>query len=193
MSSGDKGNVPFRFTLAEANKIIQLPAVDRFMRRLFTLNTRDWDIPYLAGYSKDGKWIYIDRDLKKWIWLGKSINTDRFLILHEHVEKSIIDALRELQGRELQTLLSLLRMLNADDQPYYHAHGVATCGEEYAVHLQYSASGLTSYNRFMLTQVKRAEDERIRRVPTDLDMTPYYGSDARDARLRRVMEARMSS
>lgn len=193
MSGGDKTNIPFRFTLAEANKIIQLPAVDRFMRRLFTLNTRDWDIPYLAGYSKDGKWIYIDRDLKKWIWLGKSINTDRFLILHEHVEKSIIDALRELQGRELQELLIFLRMLNADDQPYYHAHGVATCGEEYAVHLQYGANGLTSYNRFMLTQVKRAEDERIRRVPSGLDMAPYQGTDPMDVRLRHVIEQRMAA
>ena len=38
MSSGDKGNVPFKYTLAEANKIIQLSQVDRYMRRPATEN-----------------------------------------------------------------------------------------------------------------------------------------------------------
>jgi hypothetical protein len=192
MSSGDKGNVPFKFTLAEANKIIQLPQVDRYMRRPASINTRSWDIPYLAGYSQDGRTIYIDRDLQPWFWRGKPITCDRFLFLHEHVEKSIIDALAELQGRELQELLILLSMLNKDADTYYHAHGVATRAEEYGVHLQFGASGLTSYNRFMDTQIKRAEDERIRRVPADLDMTPYSGTDVKDVRLRRVMEARMT-
>jgi hypothetical protein len=192
MSGGDS-NVPFKYTLAEANKVIQLAQVDRFMRRPATINSRDWDIPYLAGYSQDGRTIYIDRDLKKWVWLGKPVNTDRFLFLHEHLEKSVIDALAELEGRELQELLILLRMLTKDDEVYYHAHGVATCAEEYGVHLQYGASGLVSYNRFMDTQIKRAGDERIRRVPTDLDMTPYKGTDAKDVKLRRIMEARMAA
>ena len=151
MSSGDKGNVPFKYTLEESNKIIQLSQVDRYMRRYATINSHGWDIPYLAGYSKDGKTIYIDRDLKKWEWLGKWVNTDRFLFLHEKVEKSIIDALNELAGRELQELLILLRMLNKNDEVYFHAHGVATCAEEYGVKLQYHENGLVSYNRFMLT------------------------------------------
>jgi len=192
MSTGDK-NVPVKFTLNEANKIIQLPQVDRYMRRNPVLNTRDWDIPYLAGYSKDGMMIFIDRDLQKWQWLGKLIDCDRFLFLHEKVEKAILDALNELQGRELELLLSLLCMLRANDEPYFPAHGVATCAEEYGVRLQYGPSGLVSYNRFMLTQIKRAEDERIRRVPFNLDMTPYQGTDAMDVRLRRVMEARMTA
>ena len=82
-------------------------------------------------------------------------------------------------------------MLTKDDDVYYHAHGVATCAEEYGVHLQYGASGLKSYNRFMDTQIKRAEDERIAASRLDLDMTPYEGKDAKDVKLRRVMEARM--
>ena len=45
----------------------------------------------------------------------------------------------------------------------------------------------------MSMEFKRAEDERIRRVPSDLDMTPYQGIDARDVKLRRVMEARMAA
>lgn len=191
MSSGDK-NVPFKFTLEESNRIIQLPQVNRYMQRHAVISAREWDIPYLAGYSQDGTIIYIDRDLEKWQWLGKPINCDRFLFLHEKVEKAVIDALNELAGRELETLLILLRMLNKNDEVYYHAHGVATQAEEYGVKLQYGASGLVSYNRFMLTQIKRAEDERIRRVPANLDTTPYQGNDAMDVRLRRVMEARMA-
>ena len=74
MSSGDKGNVPFKYTLAEANKVIQLSQVDRYMRRVASINSHSWDIPYLAGYSKDGRTIYIDRDLQKWQWLGKWVN-----------------------------------------------------------------------------------------------------------------------
>ena len=77
MSGGDK-NVPFKYTLAEANKIIQLSQVDRYMRRQATVNARDWDIPYLAGYSKDSKWVYIDRDLQSWFWLGKPVTCNRF-------------------------------------------------------------------------------------------------------------------
>jgi hypothetical protein len=40
----------------------------------------------------------------------------------------------------------------------------------------------------MKPQVKRAEDERIRRVPGDLDMTPYAGDDPQDRRLRAAMK-----
>jgi hypothetical protein len=195
MSAGDK-NDPVPFTFEQANTIIRLPLVDRYMRRGYQVNPRDFDIPYLAGYSRTGispKTIYIDRDLGQWSYLSQRIDTDRFLLLHEHVETSLIDAIKENEGLELQRLLILLRMTGPDDQIYYHCHGVATACEEYMVKLQYGASGVASYNRFMLTQIKRAEDERIRRVPSDLDMTPYEGDDPMDVRLRRVMEMRMAA
>ena len=49
--------------------------------------SREFDIPYLAGYSRDGKTIYIDRHMPKWFtFQSRRINTDRFLILHEAVE-----------------------------------------------------------------------------------------------------------
>jgi hypothetical protein len=50
-----------------------------------------------------------------------------------------------------------------------------------------------SYNSFMGTQIKRAEDERIRRVPSALDMTPYGGSDRQDVHLRAVMHGAMAA
>lgn len=192
MSTGDKDD-PYPIEVGKANNIIQLPQVARVMRRTPRINSRDWDIPYLAGYSQDGEWIFIDRDLKMWVYLTKQILTNRFLILHEHVEKSVVSAILEARGKELQQILSLLSMLRPDDELYFHCHGVATAIEEYAVKLSYGDQGLRSYNKFMKTQVKRAEDERIRRVPSTLDMLPYQGADAQDARLRRVMEQHMEA
>lgn len=191
MSSGNK-NDPIPFTVAEANKIIQFPVVNRMMRRVFRID-RSYDIPYLAGYSVDGTVIYLDRDLSAWRFLGKVCSPDRFLILHEHVEKSLIDAIEQSSGADRQRLLILLRMTGPDDKIYFHTHGVATAVEEYAVKLQHGESGLKSYNDFMATQVKRAESERIRRVPSNLDMTPYLGSDREDVHLRAVMHHAMAA
>lgn len=49
---------------------------------------------------------------------------------------------------------------------YYHCHGVATCVELYAVKLN-GAAGVAAYNRFMRGQVKRAEGERLHRIPRE--------------------------
>lgn len=204
MATGDKKNNPFPIGFDTAgmkrgNEILQFPLVSKYMR-LFAArgrtDFRNYDIPYLAGYSKD--WIneqpliFGDRDLKLWSHLGRQVDTKRFLILHEQVEKSILCALDEAGGRELQRLLILLIMARADDEPYFHTHGVATWAEEYAVRLQYKDSGLDAYNTFMIGQVKRAEDERIRRVPPTLDMIPYT-SAPENKKLVRVMEMRMAA
>jgi hypothetical protein len=68
-------------------------ALDAIMRRVKKLD-RAHDIPYLAGYSNDGKTIYIDRHMpKSFKYQGRDVDTDRFLILHEQVEKTLIDHL----------------------------------------------------------------------------------------------------
>ena len=187
MSGGDKDN-PIPFTLPETKAILNLPLVAKQMARRRVLNPTDWDIPYLAGYSKDGSKIFIDRDLSFWNYKGQYIDTDRFLKIHEEVEKALIDALREAQGHDLEVLLSCLRMKSRHDQIYYHCHGVGTCAELYAVEMAYGLAGVAAYNRFMRGAVKKAEDERIRRVPSDLDMTPYAGDDVQDRRLRAAMK-----
>ncbi len=187
MSGGDKDD-PVPFTLPETKAILRLPIVEKQMARRRRIDSRYWDIPYLAGYSKNGGTIYIDRDLSFWNYQGKYIDTDRFLKIHEEIEKALIGALHEAKDHDLQVLLACLRMKSPTDQIYYHCHGVATCVELYAVEMAYGRAGVTAYNRFMKSQVKRAEDERIRRVPGDLDMTPYAGDDAQDRRLRAAMK-----
>jgi hypothetical protein len=187
LSSGDKSD-PFPFTIAEANTIIRFPPVARNMQRNPKINSRDYDIPYVSGYSVDGGTIYIDRDLPLWIYLGKEILPNRFLILHEHVEKSVIDAVENSDDKDRQRLLILLNMVAVGDNLYEHANCVATACELYAVQLQHDKSGAKAYSAFMSAQVKRAAST-IRRVPADLDMTPYQGDHRRD--LRAAMDAAM--
>ena len=138
-------------------------ALDAILRRVKKLD-RDHDIPYLAGYSQDGKTIYIDRHLPKtFTFRGRTIEVDRFLILHEEVEKTLIDQL---------------------GLHYLHAHQIATRAEEAAVHAQKIT--WEAYDRFMQKYVKAIGDERLTKVPVDLDLKPYR--DYHDYELLRQME-----
>jgi hypothetical protein len=136
-------------------------ALDAICRRVKKLD-RDHDIPYVAGYSEDGKTIYIDRHMpQSFKFRGRTIDTDRFLILHEEVEKTLIDQL---------------------GLHYLHAHQIATRAEQAAVR----AAGVTwrNYDRFMQKYVKRIGDERLTKVPGDLDTKPYRDEHDDDLLLR---------
>jgi hypothetical protein len=125
-------------------------ALDAIEKRVGTID-RDHDIPYLAGYSLDGKRIYIDRHLPPTFkFRGREIGVDRYLLLHEEVEKTLIDQLK---------------------LHYQHAHQIATRAEEAAVR----ADGISwrAYDRFMQQYVKTVGDERLEKVPDDLDLKPY--------------------
>jgi hypothetical protein len=125
-------------------------ALDAVVRRVKNLD-RKHDVPYLAGYSNDGKIIYIDRHMPPTMkFRGREIDTDRFLILHEEVEKTLIDQL---------------------GLHYLHAHQIAARAEEAAVR----AAGILwrDYDRFMQKHVKTIGDERLTKVPADLDLKPY--------------------
>jgi len=125
-------------------------ALDAIIRRLKKLD-RDHDIPYLAGYSTDGTIIYIDRHMPtSFSHKGRTVETDRFLILHEEVEKTMIDRL---------------------NLHYLHAHQIATRVERDAV----VACGIdwNDYDDFMQANVKYIGDERLTKIPADLDLKPY--------------------
>ena len=139
-------------------------ALDAIVRRVKKFD-RKHDIPYLAGYSQDGKTIYIDRHMpRSFKFRGRAIETDRFLILHEEVEKTLIDQL---------------------GLHYLHAHQIATRAEQAAVR----AAGVTwrDYDRFMQKNVKRIGHERLTQVPDDLDTKPYRDEHDDDL-LRRMLE-----
>jgi hypothetical protein len=129
---------------------------------------RDHDIPYLAGYSVDRTKIYIDRHLEKCFkdHNGKQHDVDKFLILHEATEKAMIDCWG-------------LR--------YQHAHQIALRAEEAAVR----AAGIEwrDYDRFMQQWIKRADSDKVTKVPLNLDLTPYL--DEKDNDLIKVMQKAM--
>jgi len=139
-------------------------ALDAVVRRVEKFD-RHHDVPYLAGYSNDGKTIYIDRHMPRTMkYRGREIDTDRFLILHEEVEKTLIDQL---------------------GLHYLHAHQIALRAEEAAVR----AFGVLwrDYDRFMQKYVKRIGDERLTKVPADLDLKPYRDEHDFDL-LKRMQE-----
>ena len=140
-------------------------ALDAIVRRVKNLD-RNHDIPYLAGYSNDGKTIYIDRHMPRSMkFRGREVNTDRFLLLHEEVEKTLIDQL---------------------NLHYLHAHQIATRAEEAAVRA--AGVGWREYDRFMQKYVKTIGDERLIKVPADLDLKPYRDEHDLDL-LKRMHEA----
>ncbi len=144
-------------------------ALDAILRRVRKLD-RTHDIPYLAGYSQDGQTIYIDRHLPSTMnYKGRKVNVDRFLIMHEEVEKTLIDQL---------------------GLHYLHAHQIATRAEEAAVR----ADGILwrDYDRFMQKYVKIVGDERLKKVPEDLDLKPYRDEHDFDLiqRMRKALTAR---
>lgn len=143
-------------------------ALDAILRRVKKLDRRH-DVPYLAGYSQDGKTIYIDRHLPThFTWRGREIEVARYLILHEEVEKTLIDQL---------------------GLHYLHAHQIATRAEEAAVRAD--RVSWRAYDRFMQRYVKHIGDERLQKVPADLDLKPYR--DYHDYDLMRRMEAALDA
>lgn len=112
---------------------------------------RAFDIPYLAGYSLDGHTVFIDRHMpKSFVYRSRKVLTDRFLIVHEAVEKSLI----QLLGMH-----------------YLTAHQIALHAEQAAVR----AEGVTweAYDDFMQEYIKVIGDEKLTKVPDSLDITPY--------------------
>src|SRR3954452_10308022 len=144
---------------------VLLDVVKALRRRLRTVS-HDYDIPYIAGYSVDGKTIFIDRHLPRTIrWLMKTVRVEPFLLTHEIVEKALLDELK---------------------LHYLHAHQIATRVERDAV----KAAGVSwrGYQSFMKAHEKPIEEEKLVRVPPHLDLTPYQ--DEKDfALLRRLVNA----
>lgn len=116
--------------------------------------SRDFDVPYVAGYSKDGKSFYIDRMLAKGFEHdGVFFLIDIPIILHEVIEKSL--------------------MVEEHGIIYELAHQIALRGERAAV----EAAGMpwAVYNAFCMQQIKLIGGRKeYPDCPPDLDLTPYF-------------------
>jgi len=142
----------------------QLMNDNRFKVRMATINrvpiNKKFDIPYLAGYSKDGKTVYIDRHLKT---IFQGVDISQFLRIHEIAEKTLLDL---------------------DHLTYQEAHHIATHLERMAV----EKVGLNweKYTKFLEPYIKRVHGEDLKIVPKDLDLEPY--ADEHDPILRNLMK-----
>jgi hypothetical protein len=134
------------------------------LRRRVRVN-HAYDIPYIAGYSVDGRTVFIDRHLPRTFrWLMKTVRVEPFLLTHEIVEKSLLDEL---------------------GLHYLHAHQIALRAERDAV----KAAGVSwwAYQHFMKKHERAIEQETIVKVPRSLDLTPYR--DEKDfALLKRLVQ-----
>src|SRR3954468_16641880 len=125
--------------------------VVRAIRRRVRVVNREYDIPYIAGYSMDGHTVFIDRHLPRTFrWLLKIVRVEPFLLTHEIVEKSLLDELR---------------------LHYVHAHQIALRAERDAV----KAAGVSwwAYQRFMKQHERAIGEDLLVKVPSSLDLTPY--------------------
>jgi hypothetical protein len=162
--SGHHNHASINDTLVNSRMLIK--SVEEILKRVHL--DRDHDIPYLAGYSVDRSKIYIDRHLQRVYQdhLGHRHEVDRFLILHEATEMAMIDTW---------------------NLHYQHAHQIALRAEEAALR----AAGLEwrEYDNFMQQSIKRADSEKITKVPANLDLTPYL--DENDNKLIKAMQHAM--
>jgi hypothetical protein len=83
-----------RHTSEDIEDDVLLDAVRAIRHRVRVVN-RDYDIPYIAGYSRDGSTVFIDRHLpRSFRWLAKTVRVELFLLTQEIVEKALLDELR---------------------------------------------------------------------------------------------------
>lgn len=141
------------------DKYLRDPDLNRLVNR-FTHFDHGFDLPYLAGYSKDGTTVYIDRHLPDVI-IGEQdgkkypFRPDRFLKLHETWEKALIDHY---------------------GFSYAAAHQAATKIEHRAVfEAGIPISVYDGRNSVISHYIKIDDHEKIKKVPKNLDLTPYKG------------------
>lgn len=136
----------------------------RFRNRISKIDTirvdRSYDIPYVAGYSEDGRTVFIDRHLKP--MMGK-VDVTHFVVAHEVSEKAILD------------------LFNLD---YQQAHHIAL----YIEHEYVTKHGIDwrKYSKFLDPQMKHIGHEKVKRIPKDLDIEPY--TDEKDFQLIKRMK-----
>ena len=137
----------------------------------------EYDIPYIAGYSKDGKKLFFDRHLPESVVLEldghkREIAPREFLCRHENLEKVIIDTL---------------------DWGYFPAHAAATAWEKRGVLERLGPQWWMPYTHMMDGYAKADEHEKVTKVPKDLDMTPYRATSVNHRLLTAMQKAQGGS
>ena len=173
MSSGHRHHEGFGLNSQILDRLLKNEKIQQELNWPHEIN-KDYDIPYLGSSSKDGKTIYFDRHLPKTVKLErdgivKEIDPIQFLTMHESLEKTLIDQL---------------------NWTYSEAHKAATAYERRGV-LQWLGPGWWDpYQRQMEKFVKADEHEKLKKVPRNLDTTPYLGDEPLLTHLKKAMKAK---
>lgn len=173
MSSGHSG--------ADQQPVLNSQALDRLLQEpalrmcLYEQREEDdsCDCPYLAGYSKNGKVIFFDRHLPETLSFeqdGKvrEFNPREFIRRHEIMEKCLID----LYGFG-----------------YWAAHTAANAWERRLVLQMLGPGAWAPYSAALDPYIKADEAEKLKKVPKDLDMTPYTSPPVNRVLIARIQAA----
>ena len=126
--------------------------------------SREFQVPYLAGYSKDRRTLYIDCDsLQGFKDKGTFVDTDKYLCIHEYVEDSCED----------------------NGASYNLGHACATLAELGAV--ADDGVDVDAYNYFMDQEVRKAGARKsYTNLPKNLDLLPYISAPENRSLLKRM-------
>lgn len=159
------------------DRLLKNPEIREGLYKQRTVN-QEYDLPYLGGYSKGGDTIYIDRHLPDVLFYDadgqkREFNPLEFIKDHEVFEKTVMDVLH---------------------WGYSASHEAATGYERRNV----LKAGLfwKPYNSVVERYVKADEHEKLKKVPADLDMAPYYAKPVDHsliARMEKVMGTKNSA
>lgn len=115
---------------------------------------RSHTIPYTAGYSTDGKTIYIDRRLPKgFTHANKFYDVTKLIVLHEIIEKLLLETYK-LNYQEGHNIALRIEMAACD-----------------SMNLNW-----TIYNKWVFTWAQYIEHSSMSNPPKDLDLQPYKDS-----------------
>lgn len=174
MSAGHSSadHVEYGLNAQALDRLMDLSQVRKGLFEYRRLN-REHDLPYLAGYSKDGRTIYIDRHLPEELTLEldgqhRVINSAHYLEVHETFEKTLIDEL---------------------GYGYFPAHNAATGAERREVLRGVGPGWWVPYQNEMNKYVKADGHEKLVSVPPDLDMLPYVTAPVDHALITRMQKA----
>jgi hypothetical protein len=134
---------------------------------------KTYDIPYTAGYSKDGKTIYIDRKMPEFLtsryYDNQVMDVHKYLVHHEVTEKTFMDTF---------------------GYSYIKAHSLALAVEAALM----AQDGVMIDEYYGLSESYYIANERldaINLVPLDLDITPYL-DDGREDLVGRILECQVA-
>lgn len=146
----------------EYRKLLSSKKLKDWLNTRFSVS-RSFDMPFISGYSKSGKTVYLDKDIPLVLSIGgKKVGILPFVIRRERFEKAMIDLY---------------------DMAVQEANDLA----EYAEQVELNALRVkVSTYRETMRQFHKSKLSDMR-LPPDLDLTSYSADAALTERLRARM------